>query len=121
MHENDFISIIANQLGIQQKQVIATVKLLNEGSTVPFIARYRKELTNALDEVQIENIRLLNLKFTLKTPLLVMSRKSTSVKKAQRSKRIIQVAVRTLEQDITVTLLDLVQKPDTGPVASGKK
>jgi uncharacterized protein len=37
---------------------------LNEGSTVPFIARYRKELTNALDEVQIENIRLLNLKFT---------------------------------------------------------
>jgi uncharacterized protein len=64
MHENDFISIIANQLGIQQKQVIATVKLLNEGSTVPFIARYRKELTNALDEVQIENIRLLNLKFT---------------------------------------------------------
>ncbi len=64
MHENDFISIIANQLGIQQKQIIATVKLLNEGSTVPFIARYRKELTNALDEVQIENIRLLNLKFT---------------------------------------------------------
>ena len=64
MHENDFISIIANQLGIQQKQVIATVKLLNEGSTVPFIARYRKELTNALDEVQIENIRLLNIKFT---------------------------------------------------------
>jgi len=64
MHENDFISIIANQLGVQQKQVIATVKLLNEGSTVPFIARYRKELTNALDEVQIENIRLLNLKFT---------------------------------------------------------
>lgn len=64
MHENDFISIIANQLGIQQKQVIATVKLLNEGSTVPFIARYRKEVTNALDEVQIENIRLLNLKFT---------------------------------------------------------
>ena len=64
MHENDFISIIANQLGIQQKQVIATVKLLNEGATVPFIARYRKELTNALDEVLIENIRLLNLKFT---------------------------------------------------------
>ncbi|MCF8428890.1 MAG: RNA-binding transcriptional accessory protein [Bacteroidia bacterium] len=64
MYENDFISIIANQLGVQQKQVIATVKLLNEGSTVPFIARYRKELTNVLDEVQIENIRLLNLKFT---------------------------------------------------------
>ena len=64
MHENDFISIIANQLGIQQKQAIATIKLLNEGGTVPFIARYRKEHTNALDEVQIENIRLLNIKYT---------------------------------------------------------
>jgi len=64
MHENDFISIIANQLGIQQKQAIAAIKLLNEGGTVPFIARYRKEHTNALDEVQIENIRLLNIKYT---------------------------------------------------------
>jgi len=64
MHENDFITIIANQLGIQQKQAIAAIKLLNEGGTVPFIARYRKEHTNALDEVQIENIRLLNIKYT---------------------------------------------------------
>jgi uncharacterized protein len=64
MHENDFISIIANQLSVQQRQVIATIKLLNEGGTVPFIARYRKEHTNALDEVKIENIRLLNIKFS---------------------------------------------------------
>lgn len=64
MHETDFIAIIAQQLGIQARQVTATIKLLNEGSTVPFISRYRKELTQALDEVQIENIRLLNLKYT---------------------------------------------------------
>lgn len=64
MHETDFIAIIAQQLGIQAKQVAATIKLLNEGSTVPFISRYRKELTQALDEVHIENIRLLNLKYT---------------------------------------------------------
>lgn len=64
MHETDFIAIIAQQLGIQARQVAATIKLLNEGSTVPFISRYRKELTQALDEVQIENIRLLNLKYT---------------------------------------------------------
>lgn len=64
MHETDFIAIIAQQLGIQARQVAATIKLLNEGSTVPFISRYRKELTQALDEVHIENIRLLNLKYT---------------------------------------------------------
>lgn len=64
MNEEAFLSIIANQLGVQLKQVIATIKLLNEGCTVPFIARYRKELTYALDEVQIENIRLLNIKYT---------------------------------------------------------
>ena len=64
MSEQTFLSIIANQLGIQFKQVIATIKLINEGGSVPFIARYRKELTDALDEVKIENIRLLNIKFT---------------------------------------------------------
>jgi uncharacterized protein len=53
MHETDFIAIIAQQLGIQARQVAATIKLLNEGSTVPFISRYRKELTQALDEVHI--------------------------------------------------------------------
>jgi len=64
MSEQTFLSIIANQLGIQYKQVFATIKLLNEGASVPFIARYRKELTDAIDEVKIENIRLLNIKFT---------------------------------------------------------
>ena len=64
MSEQAFLSIIANQLGIQFKQVLATIKLLNEGSTVPFIARYRKEYTHALDEVQIEDIRLLNSKYS---------------------------------------------------------
>src|SRR6185312_13530529 len=44
---------IAAELSINQKQVSATVDLLDEGATVPFIARYRKEVTGTLDEVQI--------------------------------------------------------------------
>lgn len=44
---------IADELKIDAKQVTATVRLLDEGATVPFISRYRKEMTGSLDEVQI--------------------------------------------------------------------
>src|SRR5438445_11813739 len=48
--------IIANELGVQVGQVERTVGLLSEGATIPFIARYRKEVTGNLDEVQISSI-----------------------------------------------------------------
>jgi uncharacterized protein len=48
---------IANELSIAEKQVSATAALLDEGATVPFISRYRKELTGTLDEVQVAAIR----------------------------------------------------------------
>jgi uncharacterized protein len=49
--------IISKELSISEKQVNTTINLLDEGATVPFIARYRKELTGSLDEVQITAIR----------------------------------------------------------------
>lgn len=52
----EIIGTIASQLGIQPKQVEAVLTLLEEGSTVPFIARYRKERTGNLDEEQIRVI-----------------------------------------------------------------
>ncbi|MEE8613557.1 MAG: Tex family protein [Nitrospirales bacterium] len=48
---------IALELGIAVKQVTATVELLDDGATVPFLARYRKERTDGLDEVVIMSIR----------------------------------------------------------------
>ncbi len=48
---------IASELSIQPRQVAATAVLLEEGGTVPFIARYRKERTGELDEVKIMSIR----------------------------------------------------------------
>ncbi|PWG82034.1 Tex family protein [Pararcticibacter amylolyticus] len=48
---------IAAELSLSEKQVSTTVALLNEGATVPFISRYRKEMTGSLDEVQIAAIR----------------------------------------------------------------
>ena len=48
---------IALELGTTEKQVLATIGLLDEGATVPFISRYRKEVTGSLDEVQVAAIR----------------------------------------------------------------
>lgn len=50
------IRIITEETGIKTSQVANTIKLLSEGATVPFIARYRKEQTGELDEVQIRTI-----------------------------------------------------------------
>ena len=47
---------IAAELGVRPQQVAATVALLDEGSTVPFIARYRKEVTGSLDDTQLRNL-----------------------------------------------------------------
>ena len=56
MQKNVFSCLIANSLGIGEKYVAATLSLLEEGCTIPFIARYRKERTGSLDEVQIAAI-----------------------------------------------------------------
>ena len=48
---------VSDKLNIDTKQVVATIRLLDEGGTIPFIARYRKEVTGSLDEVAIMQIR----------------------------------------------------------------
>lgn len=54
---NDFSRIIADELSLDKKNVQNTVRLLDEGCTVPFISRYRKEMTGGLDEVCIFKIQ----------------------------------------------------------------
>jgi len=59
--ENTHFLKITNELWLEESQVRAAVMLLEEGATIPFIARYRKEVTGSLDEVAITSIRnLLN-------------------------------------------------------------
>ncbi|MCD4680775.1 MAG: RNA-binding transcriptional accessory protein [Bacteroidales bacterium] len=55
--ENSIIEKISEELGISFRQVSNTTKLLEDGGTIPFIARYRKEITQGLDEVQVTDIR----------------------------------------------------------------
>jgi uncharacterized protein len=53
----NYSNVVATELAIKEKQVDAVISLIEEGGTVPFIARYRKEATGSLDEVVIANIR----------------------------------------------------------------
>ena len=55
--EKKFGDIISKMLSIPEKQVVNTIQLLEEGATIPFISRYRKEMTGSLDEVQVGAIK----------------------------------------------------------------
>ncbi len=57
MSEQNIISLVAANVQISLKQVETVIQLLTEGATIPFIARYRKDRTGGLDEVQIEKVQ----------------------------------------------------------------
>jgi uncharacterized protein len=52
---------LANEIKIAESQVRAAVELLDGGATVPFIARYRKEVTGGLDDIQLRELEALSL------------------------------------------------------------
>ena len=53
---NDILATIADELAVPRTQVAAAVGLLDEGATVPFVARYRKEVTGGLDDTQLRTL-----------------------------------------------------------------
>ncbi len=57
MDKKRYISVIASRLGHHEWQVENTIRLIDDGATIPFISRYRKEITGSLDEVQIGHIK----------------------------------------------------------------
>ena len=70
MEKDIFAQLISQQLNIKEQAVAGTLALLDEGCTIPFISRYRKERTGGLDEVQIAAIsdryeKLLEIQTTL--------------------------------------------------------
>ena len=52
-----YISLIEASTSLRPQQIRSTIQLLEEGATVPFIARYRKEMTGSLDEIEISDIQ----------------------------------------------------------------
>ena len=63
LNKTKHVELISAELNIHRRGVTNTIKLLDEGSTIPFISRYRKEMTGNLDETQITAIRDLSVKY----------------------------------------------------------
>lgn len=53
----EFISILGRELSLRSNQVANTLRLFDEGATIPFISRYRKEMTGGMDEVQVAELK----------------------------------------------------------------
>src|SRR5574344_854336 len=101
-----FISLIAKQLQISERQVQNTVKLLSEGSTIPFISRYRKELTSGLDEVQIGAIADLQAKLTE-----LAKRKETILNTIEEQGKLTPELKKQIEQTWESTVLEDLYLP----------
>lgn len=98
--------LIAAELGAQLSQVQATVNLLDEGATVPFIARYRKEVTGGLDDVQLRQLseRLVYLRE-------LEDRKQTIIKSIEEQGKLTPELLKTIENTQTKTVLEDIYLP----------
>lgn len=52
----DIVKVLSDELGIKEKQIEKTISLIDEGNTIPFIARYRKEVTGSLDDTVLRTL-----------------------------------------------------------------
>lgn len=97
---------IARELAIQENQVVATVTLLDEGGTVPFISRYRKEVTGSLDEVAIANIR-----DRINQLRELDKRKEAIIKSLKEQEKLTHELEKKVQEAETMTLLEDIYLP----------
>ena len=100
------INIISKQLNIVSQRVKNTVELLNEGATVPFIARYRKEATGSLDEVAIGAIKELYEKLTQ-----LVQRKETILATIEEQGKLTPELKKRIEDCFDATVLEDIYLP----------
>lgn len=104
--DKNIIRLIAQFVGIQEIQVVNTIQLLNEGGTVPFIARYRKERTGSLDEVQIESVKYAKEKMEE-----LLKRKDTILKTIQEQELLTNDLQKRIEDCFDPTELEDIYLP----------
>ncbi|MBL7971818.1 MAG: RNA-binding transcriptional accessory protein [Prolixibacteraceae bacterium] len=104
--DQKIIQLIAQQVGVQYIQVENTIQLLDEGGTVPFISRYRKERTGSLDEVQIEAIKTEKEKMEE-----LLKRKDTILKTIQEQELLTPELKKRIEDCFDPTELEDIYLP----------
>ena len=100
------LSFIQNYTSINEKSIINTLSLLNEGATIPFIARYRKDLTFGLDEVQIADIRDYAKKFEE-----INSRQKTILNSIEEQGKLSEELKSKIESCFDLTILEDLYLP----------
>lgn len=98
--------IIAGELGVQERQVAAAIELIDEGATVPFIARYRKERTGGLDDTQLRNLAE---RYTYLTEL--SARRSTILESIESQGKLTTDLEREIWRADTKTALEDLYRP----------
>ncbi|MEE0861378.1 MAG: Tex family protein [Lachnospiraceae bacterium] len=102
----DILKIISDELNIKLSQVEATVKLIDEGNTIPFIARYRKEVTGSLnDEV------LRNLDERLKYLRNLEDRKAAVISSIEEQGKLTDELKKQIEEAATLVLVEDLYRP----------
>ena len=103
---NKIVEIIAQELQIKQSQVESTIKLIDEGNTIPFIARYRKEATGGLSDELLRNLgeRLTYLRN-------LESRKEEVIKSIDSQGKLTQEIIKDLEKSITLAEVEDIYRP----------
>lgn len=101
-----FFSLIAKSLSLSEKQVNNTIKLLDEGATIPFISRYRKEATGGLNEVQVADIKEQYEKLTE-----TQKRKQTILSTIEEQGKLTDELKRRIEESWSLTELEDIYLP----------
>ena len=103
---NDIIAKLAKELGIKEKQVKDTVTLIDEGNTIPFIARYRKEVTGGLDDSLLRNLydRLVYLRN-------IKARQEEIIRLIDEQGKLDDDLVEKIQKASTITELDDIYRP----------
>ena len=105
MNENHILKI-SQSLSIKDIQVKSTIQLFDEGATIPFISRYRKEVTGSLDEVQIAAIKEMLAKLQE-----IDSRRDTILKSIEEQGKLTDDLKARIEQAQTLTELEDIYLP----------
>lgn len=101
-----YIKLISNTVGVALQQVKNTIKLLEEGATVPFISRYRKEATGNLDEVKVSEIKELFVKYNE-----LIARRQTILKTIEEQGALTDDLRRKIEECWDATALEDIYLP----------